>query len=155
MSSEFTVFICSSMKEFGTLRGFLAPELRKNFEVFLYETGAGARPETPRCASLEEVERADAIVAILGRQYGPITIEELCHALELEKPCFVYVLTLVEARDSRLQKFIEERLSGADHVSYSTFSGKDLPAFTQSVGRDITLWMARELRRLQDVLQTR
>jgi hypothetical protein len=53
----------------------------------------GSRPETPRAASLAEVDRSDIYVGLFGRRYGSgITEAEYRRARERSLPCLIYVI---------------------------------------------------------------
>ncbi len=145
--SQISVFLSSSMAEFEDLRPFIDKALEdRGLRVFTFERNAGARPDSPTIASLDEVERADVYVGILGRRYGPITIAEYRRAQELEKPLFIYVRT-VSDRDEELEAFINAELDGPEaNSSYATFS--DVLGLPKRMADDVFDWLAREYRNL-------
>ncbi|MGE0103750.1 MAG: choice-of-anchor D domain-containing protein [Blastocatellales bacterium] len=52
----------------------------------------GSRPETTEAASLDEVDRADIYLGIIGGRYGSgITEQEYRRALDRGLPCFIYI----------------------------------------------------------------
>jgi hypothetical protein len=67
----------------------------------------GSRPETNEGASLDEVDRADIYVGIIGGRYGSgITEKEYRRARDL--PCFIYFkddrAVTAEGRDQEAEK---------------------------------------------------
>jgi hypothetical protein len=69
----------------------------------------GSRPETTEGASLDEVDRADIYVGIIGGRYGSgITEKEYRRARERALPCFIYFkddrAVTAEGRDQEAEK---------------------------------------------------
>jgi uncharacterized protein DUF4062/centrosomal CEP192-like protein/NB-ARC domain-containing protein len=69
----------------------------------------GSRPETTEGASLDEVDRADIYVGIIGGRYGSgITEKEYRRARERDLPCFIYFkedrVVTAEWRDREAEK---------------------------------------------------
>ncbi len=69
----------------------------------------GSRPETTEGASLDEVDRADIYVGIIGGRYGSgITEKEYRRARERDLPCFIYFkddrAVTAEGRDKEAEK---------------------------------------------------
>jgi uncharacterized protein DUF4062/centrosomal CEP192-like protein/NB-ARC domain-containing protein len=69
----------------------------------------GSRPETTEGASLDEVDRADIYVGIIGGRYGSgITEKEYRRARERDLPCFIYFkddrVVTAEGRDQEAKK---------------------------------------------------
>jgi hypothetical protein len=69
----------------------------------------GSRPETNEGASLDEVDRADIYVGIIGGRYGSgITEKEYRRARERDLPCFIYFkddrAVTAEGRDQEAEK---------------------------------------------------
>jgi hypothetical protein len=69
----------------------------------------GSRPENTERASIDEVDRADIYVGIIGGRYGSgITEKEYRRARERELPCFIYFkedrVETVEGRDNDVEK---------------------------------------------------
>jgi len=82
----------------------------------------GSRPETTEAASLEEVDRADIYLGIIGGRYGSgITEQEYRRALDRGLPCFIYIkddsTILPEFRDLEPEK--SSRLATLKEELYS------------------------------------
>jgi Domain of unknown function (DUF4062) len=71
------VFISSRMHELEDLRAILRRELEAlGNSAFVYESDQGAHPDDPEKVSLQEVERSDIFVLVIGDSYGEITERE-------------------------------------------------------------------------------
>src|SRR5262245_34306461 len=82
---------------------------RMNAGKFVGMEYFGSRPETTEGASLEEVDRADLYVGIIGGRYGSgITEKEYRRARERALPCFIYFkddrVVTAEGRDQEAEK---------------------------------------------------
>ena len=69
----------------------------------------GSRPETTEGTSLDEVDRTDIYVGIIGGRYGSgITEKEYRRARERDLPCFIYFkddrVVTAEGRDKEAEK---------------------------------------------------
>jgi hypothetical protein len=82
---------------------------RMNAGKFIGMEYFGSRPENTERASLDEVDRADIYVGIIGGRYGSgITEKEYLRARERELPCFIYFkddrVVTPEGRDNDAEK---------------------------------------------------
>ena len=58
-------------------------------DAWVFETDAGARPDTIEQTYLKEIEAADLYIGVFWKGYGAYTIAEYEHASSLKKPCFM------------------------------------------------------------------
>jgi Domain of unknown function (DUF4062)/Abnormal spindle-like microcephaly-assoc'd, ASPM-SPD-2-Hydin/NB-ARC domain len=82
---------------------------RMNAGKFVGMEYFGSRPESTEGASLEEVDRSDLYVGIIGGRYGSgITEKEYLRARERDLPCFIYFkddrVVTAEGRDKEAEK---------------------------------------------------
>lgn len=98
----------------------------------------GSRAEAASAASLEEVDRSDVLVGIIGHRYGSgITEQEYRRAREKEIPCFIYLAEGVqETKDPELARFVADLRR--DHITPS-FQGPDHLA--SLVSADLHRWL--------------
>lgn len=87
----------------------------------------GSRPETTERASLDEVDKSDLYIGVIGGRYGSgITEAEYRRALERGLPCFIYfkneavIATEWREPDARLEAFKQELR--ARHIIAEPFS---------------------------------
>ncbi|MBI3802031.1 MAG: DUF4062 domain-containing protein, partial [Deltaproteobacteria bacterium] len=144
--NKLKVFISSRMKELRDLRSILEESLQAcGFEVFLYESGAGARPETVVEASLAEVEAGDVYLGIFETTYGEVTIEEFRHARSRSKPCFVYIRDKNAAREPRLERFLATEVSDP-RAGLAPSYFDTAPELAKHAAQDILAWLVRQHR---------
>jgi hypothetical protein len=106
------VFVSSVMRDFGAERAAVRDAIESlGLRPMMAET-APASPDASKRALLPLVEKADAVVLILGGRYGYITEsgtspteEEFKHATALGKPVFVFVQKGVE-REPEQDEFV-------------------------------------------------
>ena len=147
------VFLSSRMAVLIDLRATLRQALKaQGLDLFVYETDAGARPQSPEQTSLEELERSDIVVFVLEHSYGEVTEREYDHARTLEKPCLVYV-RLREAADERQGRFLAKVKGPRGVPSRETFL--DAVDLSDKVARDVQHWLVREYRRLSAAVADR
>jgi hypothetical protein len=131
------------MEELRDVRRFVANALNnKGFLGWIYETGAGARPESTLETSLKEVEAADIYVGLFWKELGEITAREYLRAVSLRKPIFVYIRDKERVRSPELEAFLgREILDPRKGVTYSYFD--DPVKLSDQVSEDIMDWLVR------------
>lgn len=147
-SNRLRVFISSRMAELRDVREVVERCLgSKNLDAWVYESQAGARPETVEQTSLEEVEAADVYVGLFWQKYGAVTVKEFLHARSLDKPCFVYIRDKDLKRDDELEQFLKSNIYALESgVTYDYFgSATDLG---EQASDDIMKWLVRRHREM-------
>jgi Domain of unknown function (DUF4062)/NACHT domain/Pentapeptide repeats (9 copies) len=151
--TKLKIFISSRMKELRDLRSIMRETLEnRDFDAFLYESNAGARPDTVVEASLSEVEAADVYVGIFDTTYGEVTIEEFRHARSVNKPCFVYIRDKNAAREPRLQRFLDAEVSDP-RTGLAPAYFDSAPELAKRAAEDILAWLVRQHRILSAQLK--
>ena len=138
------VFVSSTWKDLQPERAAVEKVLHRIEETkFVGMEYFGSRDETTRQASLDDVDKSDVYVGILGARYGSgITEEEYKRALENEIPCFWYVME--EERLDRLHIDNPEKRNAflasfsARHVRGTFSSPEDLATL---VALDLHRWL--------------
>jgi hypothetical protein len=104
---------------------------RMNAGKFVGMEYFGSRPETTEGTSLDEVDRSDIYVGIIGGRYGSgITEKEYLRARERDLPCFIYFkddrVVTAEGRDKEPEKTklldVFKRESGKNHIIATPFT---------------------------------
>src|SRR5215831_16392570 len=140
------VFVSSKMEELGPERQAIKTALN-NLKVdgSVFEEDAGARPETIRQTSLEEVEAADLYVGVFWKGYGDYTIEEYEHAHKLGKDCLIYEKRCdLENRDPRLQSFLDR--TGQVETGHTPRWFETPEELAEIIQQDVQRWQARKVR---------
>jgi hypothetical protein len=149
------VFISSTWEDLQAEREAVEKVIHRMSQQFVGMEYFGSRPETPRQASLSEVEGSDIYIGIFGFRYGSIdrekggSITELEYRKATEKrlPCLIYFkderakvsLTDVETRPRARAKLDRLKNELADHHTITRFENPhDLAA---KVGADLARWM--------------
>lgn len=145
-SDQLNVFISSKMIELRDVRVVVKAALdERGINGWLYETQAGARPETVVATSLREVEESDLYIGLFEAQYGQVTIDEFRRARELGKPCFVYIRDKDRQRDEQLEAFLRAEVYDlAKGVTYDFFD--NALTLGAHVADDIMGWLVRRHR---------
>ena len=129
------IFISSVQREFAKERAELRdyvrsdPLLRQFFEVFLFED-VPASDRRPDKLYLEEVERSDVYVGLLGSEYGTEddkgvspTEREFDHAAALSKHRLIFVKGVGDgARNPKMQALIDEAQASVIRKRFNTLS---------------------------------
>ena len=144
-----TVFVSSTWLDLGPERRALEFVLDKFNETKLIGMEHfGSRDEDPRAASLDEVDRSDLYIGVIGERYGSgITEDEYERARANEIPCLLYVKSSVLPTEpdplaERRRRFLE-RVTAAHTVS--EFRSAD--ELATRVAIDLHKWLhARRLR---------
>ena len=137
-----TVFISSSIAEFGNLRVRLKNEIERiGFLSCVVLEDEGARPVPVERESLDRAADSDIFVAIFGAEFSELTAKEYRKARENDRPCYVYVLRDV-SRHVELSRFISEEVKKV--VKYQEFGNS--AELIEFVSNDLTNLMGRVLR---------
>ena len=128
----------------------------------------GSRPETTEGASLDEVDRADIYVGIIGGRYGSgITEKEYRRARERDLPCFIYFkddrVVTAEGRDQEAEKTTQlaafKRELSKNHIISTPFTTTTELAIClrDDLYRWFDRWRAEEFARVAagDIVTTR
>lgn len=147
-TQELVVFISSTMTELRDVRDIVKAALdRRGINGWLYESQAGARPETVMVTSLREVAGADVYIGLFEERYGAITIDEFREARKLGKPCFVYIRNKDRQRDQELDTFLATDVyDPAKGVTYAYFDSAT--ALGEQAASDIMGWLVRRHREM-------
>jgi len=142
------VFVSSRMQELAPERQAVEVALEAlGVDAWLFETDAGARPESIEQVFLEEVAAADLFEGLFWKGYGAYTIDEFEHAQALGKPCFLYVkrTDLDGQRDPKLQAFLDRITRVETGLTIGWFDTPD--ELNALVKRDVARELAKAYRR--------
>jgi ubiquitin-protein ligase len=143
--ARLSVFLSSRTQELHDERVFLNQVLEhKGMQVFVFESDAGARPEAPKIAYLNEVASADIYVALFWNDFSEPVLEEFECARSLGKPCFIYVKTFAVKRDGQLIQVLNDISDGRSGLTVAEFS--DVLQLGKLVSRDLQNWLIRDWR---------
>jgi hypothetical protein len=142
------VFISSTMTDLRDVREILHSELRdREIDAWVYESNAGARPDSIVESSLQEVQASDIYVGLFWQAFGEVTIQEFQQARASNKPCFIYIRDQLAQRDPRLQDFLEAHiLTPGGGVTYNFFDSA--LALGTRAATDIMAWLVRKHREM-------
>lgn len=136
-------FISSRTTELHDERIVLKEALSKRgINSFVFELDAGARPEPPRQAFLDEVGKADVYIGIFWNEFSQAVVDEFEQARTLFKPCLLYIKSYSVKRDARLEAFIARISNSTDAITVRNFS--DVMQLAQFAGRDIQEWLVAD-----------
>lgn len=139
-------FISSTMLELHNERLIMKKALEKcRIESFVFESDAGARPESPRQAYLDEVADSDLYIGIFWNRYSAPTIEEFEYAKAAGKPSLVYVKSFDIRREPKLEDFLKQISLSNSGITYRCFD--NVIELTQFAEQDALDWLVREWRR--------
>ena len=145
MKGKLKAFISSKTKELHDERLVLKHKLlSRGIDAFVFELDAGARPETPQQAYLDEVANSDLYIGIFWNQYSTPTIEEFQQARKLGKPCLIYVKNFDVNREPLLEKFLHEISNSSSGLTYRFFN--DVLELSTFSSQDIQEWLVRDWR---------
>lgn len=138
-----TVFISSSIKEFGNTRARLKNEISQiGYLTSLALEKEGARPVPVEEESLNKASESDIFVGIFGESYSELTAKEYYKAKEAGRPCFIYVLKDVK-RDEKLTQFLRNEV--AKSFKFQEFSST--AELIENVVNDLSVFMGEIIRR--------
>jgi tetratricopeptide (TPR) repeat protein len=139
-------FISSRMAELAPERKIIKAELDKlHVDAWVFETDAGARPESVQQTYLKEVEAADLYIGVFWTGYGAYTIEEFDHAVKLKRSCLVYEKRVnIEGRDPRLTEFLQKIGKVEGLVTIQRFEKPE--ELGEYVKRDVAAWQTDIIR---------
>ena len=147
------VFVSSRMKELRDVRSILLQALHgSGFDAFVYESGAGARPDSIEEASLSQVEATDIYLGIFDTTFGPVTIEEFRHARRLNKPCLVYIRDRDAQREPKLERFLNSEVLDAQ-TGIAPWYFDSATELAKRAADDILAWLVRQHRILSAQLR--
>ena len=111
MVKELNIFLSSNANEFKDERKQISEEISKipYLECILQED-KGPLPRDPLSASLDDVEKCNILVGILGDCDSKTTRAEIDSAINLGKYCLIYVKES-EARNEKMDMFIQELIT--------------------------------------------
>ena len=145
MKGKLKAFISSKTKELHDERLVLKQKLlSRGIDAFVFELDAGARPETPQQAYLDEVADSDLFIGIFWNQYSTPTIEEFQQAKKLGKPCLIYVKDFDVNREPLLEKFLHGISNSSSGLTYRIFN--DVLELSTFSSQDIQEWLVRDWR---------
>jgi hypothetical protein len=145
MSSIFTAFVSSATTELRDERFIVKQMLSaRGMNAFVFELDAGARPETPQRAYLNEIAAADVYLGIFWNQYSAPTVEEFEHAVTLGLPRFIYVKDYDVHRGPELSCFLERIADGRSGLTLRHFS--DVIELSKFVQEDLANWLVHDWR---------
>ena len=134
-----TVFISRKMEELAEERRAVQIALSQFHMIgWLWETDAGARPESIRSTYLKEVEACDIYIGLFWLRYGEHTINEFEYARSQRKPCLIYEKTVfTNQRQAKLQTFLDHIQRATKPDSLTTHRFETLGQIAQQVQKDI------------------
>lgn len=147
-NDKLKVFISSKMLELRDAREYLEKALADSgIHAWVYESQAGARPESVEETSLKEVEASDIYVGLFWEKCGPVTIQEYQRARELGKPCFIYIRDKDISREQALEDFLRSEIYDLQKgITYAFFSSA--VKLSEQVANDIVSWLVRSHREM-------
>ena len=143
-------FVSSSMEELADERRIVRESLAAHhIDCWLWETDAGARPDTPRASFLSELERADLYLGLFWRKLGAYTLEEYERARDLGKPCLIYSKHASSElpRDPSLETFIARLEDVQTGHTVRRFS--DAAELRDLIATDVLQWQVRRVREVE------
>ncbi len=137
------VFVSSSMDELASERKAIKEALDElKIEAWLFEVGAGARPETIKEVYQRELARADLYIGLFWKRYGAYTIDEFEYAQILDKDCLIYEKhTDLENRTPALQKFLDKIGAVQTGLTLNRFDSPE--EVSTLVKQDVVQWLIR------------
>jgi hypothetical protein len=137
------VFISSTMTDLRDVRELVSKELRdREIDAWVYESNAGARPDSVIESSLQEVQASDVYLGLFSQSFGAVTIQEYQQARSSGKPCFIYIRDRLVERDPRLEDFLNTHvMSPGEGVTYAFF--ESALALGKQAATDIMTWLIR------------
>jgi hypothetical protein len=142
------VFVGSAMNELRDVREIVEHALgERGISAFVYESAAGAQPETVVETSLRELRLSDVFVALFWQEYPKVTVVEFQEARTTGKPCFAYIRDKNRTRDSDLDRFLTSDIYDLTKgISYTFFDSA--LKLGGKIGDDIMSWLVRRNREL-------
>jgi len=132
---KYKIFVSAVQKELKDERRSIKNNMLDNsllneyFSVFLFEDSP-AKSKSAKSFFIEEVQKSDIYIGILGNEYGTVnrdnlsaTGQEFREAQEKDKEIFIYIKGKNDnKRDKRIQKIIKEVKSSETGYSYKRFN---------------------------------
>jgi predicted enzyme related to lactoylglutathione lyase len=147
MPDKIQVFISSKMEELSEERRIIERALDEMVvDAWVFETTAGAKPESIRETYLKALAESDLYLGIFWKGYGEYTIDdEFMQAKDLGIPCFIYEKrTELEHRDPKLQEFLDSISGVADGLTIQWYT--DPGELHNYVKRDVAAWLRDQAR---------
>ena len=115
-------------------------------DTFIFETDAGARPQSIQETYLEEVDASDLYVGVFWKGYGAYTIDEFEHAQTLGMDCLIYEKRqdIEEGRDPDLEDFLNRLGKVESGLTIGRFSTPG--ELGERVKKDVAQWQAEKVR---------
>lgn len=108
MVKKLDVFLSSSIGEFRNERRYLSKKISDMpYLECIPQEAKGSLSQGPAESSVEDAQKCDILVGILGDCYSKITMDEINSVIELGKYRVLYVKES-ETRDERVSEFISE-----------------------------------------------
>ena len=147
-NAPLSLFISSRMQELATERQAVQQALAQ-YQLYgwLWESDAGARPQSIRSTYLEEVAACDIYLGFFWRGYGAYTIEEYEHARQHHKPCLIYLKpATADERDPPLQQFLAELQQVTNPQGLTPYRFETTEQLAAQVQHDVLHLLTTEFR---------
>lgn len=147
-SSQITVFVSSKMEELAPERLAIKATLEElKVSGWVFESDAGARPQTIQQTYEEEIKKANLYIAVFWKGYGDYTIEEYKYARRQGKDCLIYEkrAEINGQRDERLQTFLDQIGKVETGLTVRWFNTPE--ELREFVKQDVAGWQAEIVRR--------
>ena len=148
MNRKLQIFISSKMEELAPERAAVKSALSEmQIDPFVFETDAGARPNSIRTTYLRQLDEADLYIGIFWKGYGKYTIDEFDHARAKGKDCLIYEKRegIDGSRDPALQEFLDRIGQVEGEVTIRWFwRPEELAGF---IKQDVAGWQTDIVRR--------
>jgi len=137
------VFVSSRMEELGPERRAIKTALDDiRIDAWVFESDAGARPQSTRKTYVDELSDDDLYIGIFWKGYGEYTIEEYELAKSLKKDRLICLKRTADdgERDPRLRAFLDQLSDIEKGLTIRWFHGpEDLAA---SIKDDVAGWQS-------------